>query len=153
MNLNIARWFEKPVNKLAQFKTLALINKLDQERILNLFSKGYNTNYPEFSKEDFISILRKAKAVKPERIPPDLVTMRTRFRLKDLGTGDRQEYTLVYPEEVDSENKISILQSQGTYVFGSKKGEIVRWDNPKGIKYFQIEEILYQPEAFGDFEL
>lgn len=150
MNLNITRWFERPTNKLAQTKNLPLISKLDQERILNLFSRGYNT---EFSKEDFISILRKAKAVKPERIPPDLVTMRTKFRLKDLGTGDRVEYTLVYPEEVDSDNKISILQSQGTYVFGSKKGEIVKWDHPKGIKYFQIEEILYQPEAFGDFEL
>lgn len=153
MNLNITSWFERSETKANKFKTFSLINKLDQERILGLFSKGYSYQFSEMSLEDFIKSLRKAKAVNPERIPPDLVTMRTKFRLKDLGTGDKFEYTLVYPEEADSTQKISILDIHGTCIFGSKKGEIIKWESTRGMKYFQIDEILYQPEASGHFEL
>lgn len=48
--------------------------------------------------------------------------MRSKFRLKDLGTGQRYEYTLVYPQEADSAEKISILAIYGPAVFGSRKG-------------------------------
>ena len=132
--------------------TLSLINKLDKERILELFSGGFFQS-TQYKKEDFIKDLKKAKVVKPESIPPDLITMRSKFRLKDLGTGDKYEYSLVYPQEVDSDQKISILDPQGKTVFGSRKGQIISWDSPKGLKYYQIEEILYQPESFGHWEL
>ncbi len=132
---------------------IPLINKLDKERILALFSEGIPLSHSQFKKEDFIKDLKKAKVVKPQNIPPDLITMRSTFRLKDLGTGDKYEYSLVYPQEVDSEKKISILDLQGKTIFGSKKGQIIHWESSKGIKYYQVEEILYQPEAFGHWEL
>ena len=132
---------------------IPLINKLDKERILSLFSEEISLNHIQFKKEDFIKDLKKAKVVKPQNIPPDLVTMRSCFRLKDIGTGDRYEYSLVYPQEVDSEKKISILDIKGISLFGSKKGQIIHWESSKGTKYYQVEEILYQPEAFGHWEL
>jgi regulator of nucleoside diphosphate kinase len=133
-------------------QSISLINKLDKERILELFSLGLSPP-TEYKKEDFIKDLKKAKVVKPESIPPDLITMRSKFRLKDIGTGDTFEYSLVYPQEVDSDQKISILDSRGRIIFGSRKGQIIHWNLLKGLKYYQIEEILYQPEAFGHWEL
>ena len=58
-------------------QSISLINKLDKERILELFSLGLSS-FTEYKKEDFIKDLKKAKVVKPERIPPDLITMRSK---------------------------------------------------------------------------
>lgn len=130
-----------------------LITKLDKERILNLLKEGYCLSSNKSLSQIFEKEIKKVPAIKSEKIPPDVITMRSRFRLKDLGTGQRFEYTLVYPQEVDSENKISIMGLYGTAVFGSRRGDVVKWDGEKGTKFFQVDEILYQPEAFGDWDL
>jgi transcription elongation GreA/GreB family factor len=43
--------------------------------------------------------LRSAAVVPPERMPADVVTMRSRLVLKDAESGRRREVVLVYPEE------------------------------------------------------
>ncbi|HMV44143.1 MAG TPA: GreA/GreB family elongation factor, partial [Leptospiraceae bacterium] len=110
-------------------------------------------NSNKYLSQVFEKEIKKRQAVKSDKIPPDVITMRSKFRLKDLGTGQRYEYTLVYPQEVDSESKISILAAYGTAVFGSRKGDVVRWDLETGTKFFQIDEIIYQPEASGHWDL
>ena len=41
----------------------------------------------------------------------------------------------------------------GTAVFGYRKGEIVRWDLASGTKFYQVDEVIYQPEAAGHWDL
>lgn len=134
-------------------KNKIVITKLDQERILKLLKEGYSLNSNQYLSQVFEKEIKKAQTVKSEKIPPDVITMRSKFRLKDLGTGKRYEYTLVYPQEVDSEDKISILALDGTAVFGCRKGEIVRWDLTTGTKFYQVDEVIYQPEAAGHWDL
>lgn len=134
-------------------KNKILITELDKERILRLLKEGYSLSLNRNLSQSFEKEIKKAPAVKSEKIPPDVITMRSKFRLKDLGTGQRYEYTLVYPQEADSESKISILALYGKAVFGSRKGDVVRWDLDTGPKFYQVDEVIYQPEASGHWDL
>ena len=98
--------------------------------------------------------LTRARRVKQAKIPPDVVTMRSRFRLKDLGNPQSFEYTLVYPDEADFlSGKLSVLSPIGTAVLGQKTGNVIEWKVPAGTRYFVVDEILFQPEAALEFDL
>ncbi|EPX56885.1 Regulator of nucleoside diphosphate kinase [Cystobacter fuscus DSM 2262] len=99
--------------------------------------------------------LERAVVEPQEQIPPDVVTMRSRILFEDVDTGRRREATLVYPEEADIEqSKISVLAPAGLAVLGLKKDDIIEWPLPNARRTrFRIVEILYQPEASGDFHL
>jgi regulator of nucleoside diphosphate kinase len=59
--------------------------------------------------------LGRARTVKPTGVPPDVVTMNSTVRLRDLDTGESETYTLVYPEDADaSAGRISVLAPVGT---------------------------------------
>ncbi len=92
--------------------------------------------------------LDRAVVVSPSEIPPDVVTMHARFRLKDLDTGDMDEYTLVYPREANiGRGKLSVLAPIGVALLGYREMDEVEWQVPAGTKRFRIEQVLYQPEA------
>lgn len=98
--------------------------------------------------------LDRAHIVAPKDIPPDVVTMNSRVRLSDTSKEEDLVYTLVFPRDADAEaGKISILAPIGTAILGYKVGDIIEWPVPLGIRKVKIEEVLYQPEAAGDFHL
>lgn len=98
--------------------------------------------------------LDRAHIVAPKDIPPDVVTMNSRVRLSDASKEEDLIYTLVFPRDADAEaGKISILAPIGTAILGYKVGDSIEWPVPLGIRKVKIEEVLYQPEAAGDFHL
>jgi regulator of nucleoside diphosphate kinase len=59
---------------------------------------------------------------------------------------------LVFPGEADyEEGRISTMAPIGTALIGYGAGDTVEWEVPAGIRRLKIEEILYQPEAAGQF--
>ncbi|MCK8601807.1 nucleoside diphosphate kinase regulator [Desulfoferrobacter suflitae] len=104
--------------------------------------------------EELDDELRRAKVVDPTNVPADIVTMNSKVRLTDLDTGRDVIYQLVFPGDADAgQNKISVLAPMGTALIGFKVGDTVEWAAPAGVKKMRIEEIIYQPEAAGDFHL
>lgn len=98
--------------------------------------------------------LDRAEIVDPKDIPADVITMRSKVRLKDLVTGEANTYSLVFPTEADfSEGKISILAPIGTAILGYKRGDTIEWPVPSGVRRLKVDEILYQPEAAGNYAL
>lgn len=99
--------------------------------------------------------LDRAMVVPQDQIPPDVVTMRSRILFEDLETGRRREATLVYPDEANMEQSmISILAPVGQAVLGLKVGDVIEWPLPNArLARLRIMEVLYQPEAAGDFHL
>lgn len=90
----------------------------------------------------------------PKDVPGDVITMRSRVRLRDVQGKGEQEYTLVYPPEADpQQGAISVLAALGTAMLGYRVGDTFAVYLPKGKKEFRVEEILYQPEAAGDYDL
>ncbi len=98
--------------------------------------------------------LSNAMLVEPEQIPPDVVTMNTKVCFREIDESEEFVYTIVYPEDADLEQgKLSVLAPIGTALLGYRTGDRVSWKVPAGIKTFQVEKILYQPEADGNYLL
>jgi regulator of nucleoside diphosphate kinase len=131
------------------------ITEFDVKRLTQLLQEGLSFTSKDIQHlESLQKELERAHIVEPQAVPRDIVTMNSRVRLKDLNSGDERIYTLVFPTEADvTQNKISILAPVGTAMLGYRVGDKIDWPVPAGIKTFRIEEILYQPEAAGDFHL
>ena len=98
--------------------------------------------------------LKNARQVPSEEIPTDVVTMNSFVRLKELTSKAVMELTLSYPKDADlTSRKISVLAPVGTAILGAKLGDIVEWSAAKGSVAYKVEEILFQPEAAGEFYL
>jgi len=98
--------------------------------------------------------LNRAKVVKSKDIPEDVITMNTRVRLKDMDSQEEMIYWLVFPKDADADkNKISIFSPVGTALIGYKVGDIIEFKVPAGLRKLKVKEVLYQPEAAGDYHL
>jgi regulator of nucleoside diphosphate kinase len=98
--------------------------------------------------------IKRAKIVEQTEIPGDVITMNSRVQIRDIDSGEQMEVSLVYPSASNAAAKrISILAPIGTAILGYRKGDTVEWEVPAGVRRLKIEDVLYQPEASGDFTL
>ena len=96
--------------------------------------------------------LGRAELVSPKEIPADVITMRSKVSLKDLKSGQTVMYSLVFPSEANSnEGRISVLAPIGTALLGNRSGDVVESRVPSGLRRLKVKEILYQPEAAGNY--
>lgn len=131
------------------------ITASDKEKLEKLIkdAREYNLAKKEYIYKLEQELLR-AKVVKPEETPNDVITMNSQVSLIDLETGEEMIYTLVFPDQADlSNNKISIFAPIGTAILGCKVNDVIEWQVPGGVAKFRVNKILYQPEAAGDFGL
>jgi regulator of nucleoside diphosphate kinase len=134
------------------FGTKRLVTKYDYERIQKVLSFINPFDYYQ-SIEKLKQKFKKAKLIDSKKIKPTVITMNSRFRLKNLGNGSKREFVLVFPSDSDPKsNKISIFDDIGAEIFAHEKGEVVRFNNGEDA-YYMIEDIIYQPEAAGDYHL
>jgi regulator of nucleoside diphosphate kinase len=60
----------------------------------------------------------------------------------------------VYPGQANlKENRISIFSPIATALIGYSVGSEIEWMVPTGATKIRIDEIIYQPEAAGEFNL
>jgi regulator of nucleoside diphosphate kinase len=98
--------------------------------------------------------LDRAIVVAPEDIPPDVITMNSTVRMRDVENSEEMTYTLVFPKHADiTRGAISVLAPVGMAILGFAEGDVVEWPVPSGTAQIAIEKVLYQPEAAGDFHL
>lgn len=131
-----------------------IFSKYDCERIERAFAQ-YNTM--DESEKNLIDLLKnqlhRSKQVEPRKIKSNVVTMNSKFVLRNIGNGAKEEYHLVFPDESDlKKKKISVLSGIGSQVLGSTIGTVIK-ENSGTEKYFIIESIVYQPEAAGHYNL
>lgn len=131
------------------------ITEFDLERLKKLL---WEAQFTQYRKSEYLEKLQteitRAIVVSPHDIPSNVITMNSIVRLKDIDTGEEETYTLVFPEDSDLEHgKISVLAPIGTAMLGYTVGDIFEWDVPAGKRRLQVNQVLYQPEAAGDFDL
>ena len=92
--------------------------------------------------------LKRARIVGPEEVPPDVITMNSRAELLDLESGERMEFTLVFPADENVNNgKISVLAPLGTAMLGYRVGDEFVWHVPHGLRRLKVTKLHFQPEA------
>lgn len=98
-------------------------------------------------------ILNEAEVVHASVIPPDVVTMYAQFVIRDLRLQRRQVLVVCYPADAEpAKGFISVLSPAGMGLLGLPVGAIARWFGPGGEESVaQIESVLFQPEATGDY--
>lgn len=131
------------------------ITRTDQERLVKLIQREEEfTPGSKLHLEELKSELDRAVIIEPQAIPADVITMRSQVRLRDLNSGEEMICTLVYPDEADMlAGKISVLAPIGMAILGYRESDRVEWTIPGGIALLQVEKILFQPEASGNFDL
>lgn len=132
-------------------ETPIVVTNLDRKR-LAVVATGEGHDPRDVA--DLLGELDRAEVVPAEQVAPDVVTMNSRVRLLDLADGSHHEYTLVYPGAADfAAGRISVLAPVGTALLGYRVGDEIAWPVPGGERRLRIEEVLYQPEASGEFHL
>jgi regulator of nucleoside diphosphate kinase len=131
------------------------ITEKDKERLQKIINEAKEFHSgSEIYLKNLEQELNRAKLIASDKIPHNVVTMNSKVVLKDLDTGEKMVYTLVYPTEANlTENKISVLAPVGTAIIGLREKDAIDWKIPDGLVRLEVEKILYQPEAAGDFDL
>lgn len=129
------------------------ITDYDLQRLQTLLGKMANVEGEEYLQKLQVELAR-AQVVQPKDIPPDVITMNSQVRLVDMDNGDEMIYTLVFPGDADvAQGRISILAPIGTAMIGYRVGDVFEWQIPDGVIRLKVKEILFQPEASGNYDL
>lgn len=135
--------------------TNLLISKLDYQRLKQRIVQAQSGS--TLSPAQLMKRLRNvdvATLLDPAQMPPDVVTMRSVVSVEYVESGKLIAIRLVYPEEADgAQNQISIFAPLATALLGGKPGTLTSLPTPFGSVKVRIKQILYQPEAVGDFSL
>lgn len=131
------------------------LTKNDYTRIYKAITDAKNSKTINSNEaEKLLSELSKAEIVPSEKIDKDVVTMNSEVKLFFENTQKEQSFKIVYPQDANlKENKISIFSPIATALIGYKIGGEIEWIVPGGMTKIKIVDLIYQPEAAGDFDL
>lgn len=131
------------------------LTKNDYTRIYKAITDAKNSKTINSNEaEKLLSELSKAEIVPSEKIDKDVVTMNSEVKLFFKNTQKDQSFKIVYPQDANlKENKISIFSPIATALIGYKIGDEIEWIVPGGMTKIKIVDLIYQPEAAGDFDL
>ena len=121
------------------------LTELDFARLNKLLAEGAPPQLDE--------LLCDAEVVPSRSAPPDLVTMYAKCTVRHLKDQRRQSFVVCYPPDAEpASGFISVLSPAGMALIGLPVGALATWSGPGGESVaVQIEEILFQPEASGDY--
>jgi len=132
-----------------------ILSKLDFARIFESIKEAKRLNKISASESEMlIGELNSAKVVEPQEIPVNVVTMNSIVKISFINTNKVVSFQIVYPNQANiKENKISIFSPIATALIGYKVSDEIEWVVPSGLTKIRIDEIIYQPEAAGDYNL
>lgn len=128
-----------------------IINDFDAERIDRLLEQ------PAYAASPVAAALNdeldRAQMCSPQTMPADVVTMNSEVKFRDLNSGEERVRTLVFPVQLtDSNTQLSVMAPVGAALLGLRVGDTINWALPGGTSTrLQVLELIYQPEAAGEF--
>ena len=131
------------------------ITDIDHRRLRSYLYEAASTHTLDI--RQFASLrdrLHRARIVEPKAVPANVVTMNSLVVLRNLDSGDRLTCRLAYPDEPRrSPRNVSVSRPLGTAMLGTRVGQVIRWPAGTRDRRMRIQQVLYQPEAAGDFHL
>jgi regulator of nucleoside diphosphate kinase len=126
----------------------------DYQRLMGLVEfASLKTKVPRGASQ-LIENLQTARLLSQSEIRDNIVTMNSRVKLKNQDSGIEIEVTIAYPEDAEPrERRVSVVSEIGLALLGRRENDEVSWRVPGGVGRFEIQKIMYQPEAAGDYHL
>ncbi|WDD91947.1 GreA/GreB family elongation factor [Burkholderia sp. FERM BP-3421] len=128
-------------------KRICQLTELDVARL-----EKHAEHQPRF--QDMLdALLERADIVQPSAIKPTIVTMNSQITLTDETTQDSMTWTIEYPDAANLEaGRLNVFTPVGMALLGAQHGELVKITLPNGAdKTMKVAEIVFQPEASGDY--
>jgi regulator of nucleoside diphosphate kinase len=128
-----------------------VLTELDHVRLAMLSGRGSRDRLPNSPGID--AVLDEACVVPSRSVAPDVVTMYSQVVLRFVGDGVARKLTLCYPGDAEPQfGFVSVLSPIGLSLLGQQVGAMVRWQSPDGgERMAELDAILFQPEASGDY--
>lgn len=132
-----------------------IITKQDSNRIhKSILDARHNNSIKKEDADRLLHELHSAKIVDSTDIPADVVTMNSVVKIHFENNKTVTQFKIVYPDEANiTEKKISIFSPVAAALIGYSVNDEIDWIVPAGMTKIIIDEIIYQPEAAGDFDL
>lgn len=125
-----------------------IITATDHTKLTALLADGHFSSREHAEAQALKTELERAVVVPSDAVPPDVITMNSRAELLDLESGERMEFTVVFPEAADlAEGKISVLAPVGGGMLGYRVGDSFERRAPNGVRRLKVVEVTFQPEA------
>ena len=127
------------------------VTDVDSHRIRRLIENPPSSDRQEVrSLESLEEDLSDAEVLPAVDIDPDIVTIGSQVRVRDLDAQRSRVIRVVLPGSADADaGRISVLAPMGRAVLGRRVGDHVEWRAPGGLRRLRVEAILYQPEREG----
>src|SRR5690606_28466711 len=107
------------------------INEHDADRLDSLLERSAADNNPTVARLQ--AELGRARIVPRERLPAQVVSMRSVVRFYLSTAGRELDLRLVYPRELkDPANEVSVLSPVGAALLGLSEGDTIDWLMPDG---------------------
>jgi regulator of nucleoside diphosphate kinase len=126
-----------------------IVTNDDMDRLAHLVRTLMHSPFGDQQQLELLDeVLQSADAMASEHVPIDVIRINSRFRVVDLDSVRRVQYTLVFPEDADiSKGRLSILAPVGTALLGHRRGDVVEAKVPGGSRRLKIEHVLHRPAS------
>ena len=126
------------------------LTQLDHVRLTRLAPLSERDAY-----EAVQALLDDSALVASAAVPATVVTMYTQVLVQGDADAAPYKVTLCYPDDAEpSQGFISVLSPLGASLLGLRVGDVARWPTPCGEeRTARILQVLFQPEASGDYTL
>lgn len=125
-----------------------VVSTLDRDRLESIVDT-YRGERDDALVERLASELSRAEVVESGRLPPNVVRMHSRVRVRDLDSDQLRSFELVYPQEADVRaGRVSVIAPAGCAVLGLVAGQRIAWPLPGG-RSWRIEVVSVDPAGEG----
>lgn len=127
-----------------------ILTELDHARLARCLRRNELSADP-----DLPEVLAGAHVVPGREVPTNVVTMYTSVLVQEHPAAAPRKLTLCYPEDAEpAQGFVSVLSPVGSALLGLRVGATAHWRLPDGRSaQARVVEILFQPEASGDYTL
>ena len=124
------------------------LTQLDYVRLTRLL-----VQWPRQTAGAMGDVLESSELVASAAVEPTVVTMYSQVLLHDDAGGAPWKVTLCYPADAEPANGfISVMSPLGASLLGLRVGDEATWEVPdRGVHRARIAQLLFQPEASGDY--
>lgn len=120
---------------------------------LIISSKDYNTlnsllgqQSTQFSYQEARQLseeLKKMKVLATENMPEETIGINSEVNILDIQTGKLLQFKITLPSLANlKEKKVSIFAPISIALLGFKKGDLIEWQMPGGIKKLEVKKVV-----------
>ena len=127
----------------------AIVTDADMDRLSRLVRALRYSLFRDQQQLELLDQTLESAEVRPsDRVPKGVIRMNSRVRVFEFDTGQKEVYTLVFPEEANvSKGMISVLAPLGIALLGRRQGDVIAAKVPGGTRKLRVAQVQHGTEA------